>query len=119
MYLIARWVMNALGLLLVAYLIPGIEVAGIGTALVVALVLGLVNALVRPVLFILTLPVTLLTLGLFIFVLNGFLFWLTATFIEGFEVTGAFAAIIGPIVLSFISWVASKFIQSLDEKKDI
>ena len=81
--LLARWILNAAALLLVAYLYPGVQVQDFVAALFAALVLGLVNAVIRPLLVILTLPVTLLTLGLFLFVINAFLFWLVAELVKG------------------------------------
>jgi putative membrane protein len=80
------------------------------TAVVAALVLGLVNTLIRPVLVILTLPVTLITLGLFIFVINGLLFWAVAHWVSGFHVTGFWAAVFGAIVYSIISWALSSIL---------
>jgi putative membrane protein len=105
--LIARWIVNAAALLLVAYLYPGVLVESFVAALIAALVLGLVNAVIRPVLVILTLPVTLITLGLFIFVINAGLFWLVANVVQGFKVTGFGAALIGSILYSLISLVTS------------
>ena len=84
--------------------------ASFGTALIAALVLGLVNAIVRPVLVLLTLPVTILTLGLFIFVLNGLLFWMVASWLEGFHVAGFWAAVFGAIVFSLVSWLLSALV---------
>jgi putative membrane protein len=106
-YLLARWVVNAAALLLVAYLYPGVTVEGFGAALIAALLLGLVNAVVRPLLIILTLPVTLLTLGLFIFVINALLFWFVAEIVQGFRVTGFGAALLGSILYSVITLVSS------------
>ncbi len=105
--LIARWIINAAALLLVAYLYPGVHVESFGTALVAALVLGLVNALIRPILVILTLPVTILTLGLFLFVINGLLFWLVADLVRGFTVAGFGAALLGSILYSLITLLTS------------
>jgi putative membrane protein len=105
--LLARWIVNAAALLLVAYLYPGVSVEGFGAALVAALVLGLVNAVVRPLLVILTLPVTLLTLGLFIFVINALLFWFVAEIVHGFRVSGFGAALVGSILYSLITLVSS------------
>lgn len=110
MELIAKWFISALSLLGAAYLIEGISVESFYTALVVALFLGLINAIVRPALVVLTLPVTMLTLGLFIFVINGFLFWFLSTFIKGFNVDGLIPAIFGAIVVSVFSWLGNKFI---------
>ncbi len=105
--LLARWIVNAAALLLVAYLYPGVHVAGLGHALLAALVLGLVNAVIRPVLVILTLPVTLLTLGLFLFVINALLFWLVAEIVRGFTVAGFGSALVGSILYSLITLVSS------------
>ena len=104
------WLINALALIAVAYLMPSIAVSSFGTALVAALVLGLVNAVVRPVLVLLTLPVTLLTLGLFIFVLNGLLFWGVASWLEGFHVAGFWAGVLGAILFSLVSWLLSALV---------
>ena len=105
--LLARWIVNAAALLLVAYLYPGVQVQDFVAALFAALVLGLVNAVIRPLLVILTLPVTLLTLGLFLFVINAFLFWLVAELVKGFTVTSFGAALIGSILYSLITLVTS------------
>ncbi len=105
--LLARWIVNAAALLLVAYLYPGVHVEGFLPALVAALVLGLLNAVVRPILVILTLPVTILTLGLFLFVLNALLFWFVAEIVHGFQVTGFVGALVGSILYSLITLVTS------------
>jgi putative membrane protein len=105
--LLLVWLINAVALIAVAYLMPGVSVASFTTALVAALVLGLVNAVIRPLLVLLTLPVTIITLGLFIFVLNGLLFWFVGSFIEGFVVTGFWPGVFGAIVFSLISWLLS------------
>ena len=105
--LLAVWLINAVALIAVAYLMPGIAVSSFVTALIAALVLGLVNAIIRPILILLTLPATVLTLGLFIFVLNGLLFWFVGSFIEGFTVSGFWAGVFGAIVFSIISWLLS------------
>lgn len=102
-----RLVANALAILVAAYIVPGIEVSG-GLALVAAaLVLGLVNAVVRPVLLFLTLPFTLVTLGLFIFLLNAFCLWLTAWLVKGFDVHGFWAAVWGALIVSVVSWLVT------------
>ena len=108
--LLIVWLINALALMAVAYLMPSIEVSSFGAALVAALVLGLVNAIVRPVLVLLTLPVTILTLGLFIFVLNGLLFWMVGSWLQGFWVGGFWAGVLGAIVFSIISWALSALV---------
>jgi putative membrane protein len=105
--LLARWVVNAAALLLVAYLYPGVAVTGFLAALIAALVLGLVNALIRPLLVILTFPVTLLTLGLFLFVINALMFWLAAAVVPGFNVAGFWASLVGSVLYSVITLVTS------------
>ncbi|HEY7242057.1 MAG TPA: phage holin family protein [Burkholderiales bacterium] len=104
------WLINALALAAVAYLMPSVSIASAGAALAAALVLGLVNALVRPVLVLLTLPVTILTLGLFIFVINGLLFWAVGSFVSGFHVAGFWPGVAGAIIFSLISWALSQLI---------
>lgn len=101
--LIIVWIINALSLLVLAWLIPAVHLQSFGTALVAALVLALLNTLIRPVLFILTLPVNVLTLGLFTFIINGFLFWVAANFLEGFSVRGFWWAVLAAMVYSLIS----------------
>ncbi len=96
-----------MALIAVAYLMPSITISSFGAALVAALVLGLVNAVVRPVLVLLTLPVTLLTLGLFILVLNGLLFWMVGSWLEGFGVAGFWAGVFGALLFSLVSWALS------------
>ena len=103
MKLIYRWILSALALLAVAYVIPGIYLAGIGKALLAALILGLVNALLRPILILLTLPITVLTLGLFMIVINGLLFYFVSGLIPGFEVTGFWTAVLGALVYSALN----------------
>ena len=110
MRLLITWLVNALALLALPYIFPSIRVDSFMTALVAALVLGLINTLIRPVLVLLTLPVTLLTLGLFIFVINGLLFWFVGSFVDGFTVGGFWPAVFGAIVYSLISWALSSLI---------
>lgn len=104
------WLINAVALLAVSYLMPSVQIASFGAALAAALVLGLVNAVVRPILVLLTLPVTILTLGLFIFVINGLLFLGVANILEGFQVAGFWPAVLGAIVYSLISWLLSSLL---------
>ena len=105
--LLVVWLINALALLTVAYVLPGIAVADFGTAMIAAVVLGLVNAIIRPILILLTLPATILTLGLFIFVINGLLFWMVGNWLQGFSVTGFWWGFFGAIVYSIVSWALS------------
>ena len=112
MYLILRWLVSAVALLATAYLLPGIEVSSIYIALIVAVILGLMNAVIRPILVILTLPINILTLGLFVFIINGLLFWFVSSFVSGFEVTGFWAAVIGAIVVSLFSWLGNSLLKA-------
>jgi putative membrane protein len=107
MRLLITWLINAGALLAVPYLMQSIRVDSVATALIAALVLGLVNTLVRPVLVLLTLPVTLVTLGLFIFVINGLMFWAAAKLVSGFHVAGFWSAVGGALLYSIISWALS------------
>lgn len=100
----------AAALLGVEYLIPGITIDSFYTALIVAIVLGLLNVIVRPILFVLTLPITIITLGLFSFVLNAFLFWWAASFIEGFYVVDFMAALLGSLLVSLVSTATTKLL---------
>ena len=99
-----------LGLFLASRLIPGVSIAGTGTFILAALLLGLVNALVRPIAFLMTLPLTVITLGLFLFVLNAAMFGLVAALLDNFSVSGFWAAVFGAIIVSLSSTVASWFI---------
>lgn len=110
MRLLLAWAINAGTLLLLPLLIPAVTVEGVGTALVVALVLGLLNAVLRPLLIVLTLPITVLTLGLFILVINGVTFWLCASFIEGFAVRSFGWAVLGAFAYSVISWAIASLV---------
>ena len=105
--ILLSWLINALALLALPYLFQSIRVDTVSTALIAALVLGLVNALIRPLLILLTLPITVVTLGLFILVINGLLFWAVASFVPGFSVAGFWPAVAGAIVYSVISWALS------------
>jgi putative membrane protein len=115
MRLLVAWLINAGALLALPYLFDSIRVDGFVTAMVAALVLGLVNAVIRPVLVVLAFPVTVLTLGLFIFVINGLLFWFVGSFVQGFTVAGFWPALFGAIVYSLISWFCSALL--LGDKK--
>jgi len=107
MRLILIWCCNALALLAVAYFLPGVVVDGFGSALVAALVLGFINMLIRPLLILLTLPVTVLSLGLFILVINGLLFWFAGSVLRGFHVTGLWVGMMGALLYSIISYLLS------------
>lgn len=102
MQLVVKWLVNAGALWLTALIVPGIEIEGTGTLLLAALVIGLVNAVLKPVLVLLTLPITLVTLGLFYLVLNGLLFYLAAALTPGFALAGFWAAVLGALVMSLV-----------------
>ncbi|MES2297033.1 MAG: phage holin family protein [Pseudomonadota bacterium] len=107
MRLLLSWFINAGALLALPFLINSVQIKSFGTALVAALVLGLVNALLRPILVLLTLPVTVLSMGLFIFIINGFTFWLVANWLEGFSVSSFWSAVGAALLYSVISWALS------------
>lgn len=113
MKLIVRWLLLGAALLLVAHLYPGVQVASFGAAMVAALVLGLFNTLVRPLLVLLTLPVTLVTLGLFLFVINALMFWSAAGVLDGFHVNGFGAALIGSVIYSLCGMVIDVAMERL------
>ena len=112
MRLLLLWILNAVALLAVTWLLPSIQVAGFGAALLAALLLGLINTLVRPLLAILTMPITVLTLGIFYLVLNGLLFWLASALIPGFQVHGFGSALVGAILYGVIAWALSGLIPN-------
>ena len=107
MRILLTWFINAAALLALPYLMHSVTVTSVGAALIAALVLGLVNTLIRPLLVLLTLPVTLLSMGLFILVINGFLFWGVAQLVDGFHVDSFWAAMGGALLYSVISWALS------------
>ena len=113
MKIIVRWLLLAAALLLVANIYPGVQVASFGTAMIAALVIGLFNALVRPILVLLTLPVTIITLGLFLFVINALMFYFAAAVLEGFHVDGFVAALVGSILYSLGGLVIDAALERL------
>lgn len=108
--IVLRTLVSMLGLFLASRIVPGVSIEGTGTFILAALLLGVVNALVRPVAFIMTLPLTVVTLGLFLFVLNAGMFGLVAAFLDNFSVSGFWAAVFGAIIVSISSTIASWFI---------
>ncbi len=118
MKLILRWLLLAAALLLLANLKLGVTVASFGAAMVAALVLGLLNTLVRPLLVLLTLPVTVLSLGLFLFVINALMFWSAAGVLDGFKVTGFGAALIGSLIYSLCGMVIDVAMERLFSRSD-
>lgn len=103
MYLLLRWVINAIAIIVIAYLVPGFGVETFYNALIVSLVLGLVNALIRPIVHLISLPITIFTLGLFAFVINALMIWFVSTIVEGFTISGFTPAILA----AFLLWVES------------
>jgi putative membrane protein len=116
MRILIVWLINAISLLLLTHLVPGIYMHGLVNAMVVALALGLVNTFIRPVLLILTLPVNILTLGLFTFVINGFNFWIVSGMIHSFYISSFFSAIVGAVIYSVISWLATSLLLGDDRR---
>ena len=102
MKLFLNWLLSAAALLAVAYLYPGVMVSSVTSALIAAAVLGFLNMVVRPILVLLTLPVTLVTLGLFLFIINALMFWAAASLLSGFNVTGFGAALVGSLIYSVL-----------------
>lgn len=116
MKLLLIWALNALALIAVPHFVPGIRVDGFADALIAAFFLGLVNTLIRPLLLLLTLPVTLLTLGLFIFVINGLLFWFVGSVLRGFVVEGFWPGVLGAVLYSIFSWALTAAAAQLMRK---
>ena len=114
MRLLLVWLINTVALLALPYLMSSIQVDSFAAALIAALVLGLINTFIRPLLILLTLPATLLTLGLFIFVINGLLFWTVGSWVQGFHVAGFWSAVGGAILYSIISWALSAILLRKD-----
>ena len=110
MHLLVRWLLMALSLGLTAWIVPGIRVSGPAALLIAALVIGLLNALVKPFLVLLTLPLTILTLGIFLLVLNALLFWVAAAVVPGFDVAGFLSAFLGALVLAVVGWALARLV---------
>ena len=111
MFFIVRLLIHMVAILIIAYLLPNvISVDSVMAALVAAFLLGIVNVVIRPILVLLTIPLTLLTLGLFLLVVNGLMLWLVAALVRGFHVNGFFGAVLGSILISIVSWILSRFL---------
>ena len=108
---LVRWLLNAVAILLAAYLIPGIEVSGPLAILAAAALLGILNALIRPLLILLTLPINILTLGLFTLIINGLLLWMVSSLIKGFFIQGFWVAVLGALVISLFNWLINRLIK--------
>jgi putative membrane protein len=107
MRLLLTWLINSSALFALPYLLSSISINSFLTAMLVAVVLGFVNTVIRPVLLLLTLPVTIVSLGLFIFVVNGLMFWAVASMLDGFHVAGFWSAVLGALLYSLITWALS------------
>ena len=116
MKLLLKWLLSAAALLFVAYVYGGVQVQSFGSALIAAFVIGLFNALLRPVLVILTLPVTVVTVGLFLFVINALMFWAAASVLDGFHVNGFMAALLGSLIYSALGLVIASALGGLFTK---
>ena len=117
MRLLIKWLLSALALLAVAYLYSGVQVSTYTSALLAAAVIGLLNMFVRPVLVVLTLPVTIVTLGLFLFVINALLFWAASGLLAGFHVNSFFAALVGSLIYSLLGVVIESALGGLFSKQ--
>ena len=113
MKMIVKWLLSAAALIAVAYLYNGVQVTSFGSALIAAFVIGLFNMILRPVLVILTLPVTLITLGLFLFVINALMFWAASGVLDGFQVTGFGAALLGSLIYSAFGVIIDSALERL------
>ncbi len=113
MFFLIRLLVHMVAILLIAYLLPNvIRVDGVLPALIAAFLLGILNAVIRPILVILTFPLTLLTLGLFLLVINGLMLWVVAALVKGFYVNDFWGAFFGSILISILSWILSRFLPS-------
>ncbi len=115
MRLLATWLINATALLALPYLLNSISIDRFTTALWVALVLGFVNTIIRPIVILLTLPATVLSLGFFILLINGLMFWMVANMVQGFHVAGFWSSVLGAILYSIISWTLSTLLLKKNE----
>ena len=113
MYFIIRLLINMVAILIIAYLVPKvIQVDSWIAALVAAFLLGIVNTFIRPLVVLLTFPITVVTFGLFLLVINGVLLWLVSAIVRGFQVNGFLGAMIGAVLISIVSWILSRFVHS-------
>jgi putative membrane protein len=117
MRLLLKWLLSALALLAVTYIYSGVQVSNFTSALIAAAVIGLLNMIVRPVLVVLTLPVTIVTLGLFLFIINALLFWAASGLLQGFNVNGFVAALIGSLIYSLLGLVIEAALGGLFSKR--
>ena len=111
MYLLLRWILNSLILLLVAYIAPGVSFQSFWSVLITSLIFGIINAVIRPIMILLTLPINILTLGLFTLIINALMFWLASTIVKGFEVSGFWSAFLGALIY----WIIVTIINFIEE----
>jgi putative membrane protein len=116
MRFLLRLLLNGIAIVVAAYLVPGVQLTGLVPALLAGAILGFVNAIIRPILLLLTLPFTLITLGLFIFVVNAICFALTAALVPGFEISGFFAAFFGALLASVVSWLLNTILPDAERR---
>ncbi len=112
MMLLFRLILNTAALLLLPYIISGIQVEGVYTAFISAIILGLLNISIRPLVKLLTLPISILTLGLFALIINALFFWFVASFVDGFSVVGFWPAFLGALIMSIVSWLTNQLLKS-------
>ncbi|MFY3385381.1 phage holin family protein [Paracidovorax sp. MALMAid1276] len=117
MKILVKWLLSAAALLFVAYIYSGVEVKSFPSALIAAFVIGLFNAVLRPVLVVLTLPVTIVTVGLFLFVINALMFWAAAGVLDGFHVAGFGAALLGSLIYSLLGVLIESALGGLFAKE--
>ncbi|MBI4764139.1 MAG: phage holin family protein [Deltaproteobacteria bacterium] len=103
--ILLKWLVNTLALLVTAYVVKGIQVTGASSLILAAALLGILNALIRPILIILTLPINIITLGLFTLIINGAMLWFVSLIIKGFVIQGFWPAIVGALIISLVSWL--------------
>jgi putative membrane protein len=116
--IITRWLIITMAILVASMLVPGIKVDSLTTAIIAAALLGLINVFIKPVLLILTLPLSILTLGVFTFIINALMLELVAYFVKGFEVQSFLAAFLGSLIISIVTWFANYFINIKPEKPE-
>lgn len=116
LYAIIRWVINALILMIIPFLVSGVEIVSFYIALITALVLAFVNALIRPIILVLTLPINVLTLGLFTLVINALMFWFVSSFVKGFDIAGFWPAFWAALIFSVFSMIINFFVDKQPEK---
>lgn len=109
--ILVRWLLNAVALLITAQLVPGMVVSSFFAALIAAIVLGIVNAVIKPIVLILTLPLNILTLGLFTFLINGLMLKIVSSVVQGFQVNGFWTTVFAALVLSIVSWILSSLVK--------